>query len=72
MITSPNLKELPKSLIVLGGGLLSWGDFYIDHIRKVFYNHARDMLYDPIDIVISEIGADVGVIGAASLTLELC
>jgi glucokinase len=63
---------LNPQLIVLGGGLLSWGDFYLNHIKKVFYNHVRDMLYDPIDIAISQIGSDVGVIGAASLTLELC
>jgi glucokinase len=65
-------QALNPQCIVLGGGLLSWGDIYIDHIRKVFFDHARDMIFDPFEIVTSKIGPDVGVIGAASLTLELC
>lgn len=63
---------LNPQLIVLGGGLLSWGDLYLDHIKKVFFDHARDMIFDPFDIVTSTIGPDVGVIGAASLALESC
>ena len=65
-------QALNPQLIVLGGGLLSWGDFYLSHIRKIFYERARDMIFDSFEIVISKIGSDVGVIGAASLTLELC
>jgi glucokinase len=65
-------QALNPPLIVLGGGLLSWGDFYLDHIRKTFYGLARDMVYDPIEIKVSEIGPDAGVIGAASLVLEVC
>jgi glucokinase len=65
-------QALNPSLIVLGGGLLSWGDFYLDRIRKTFYELARDMMYDPIEIKTSEIGPDAGVIGAASLALEPC
>jgi glucokinase len=51
-------QALNPPLIVLGGGLMSWGDFYFDRIRETFYAYARDM-----------IGPDVGVIGAASLAL---
>jgi hypothetical protein len=29
-------------------------------------------VYDPIEIKVSEIGPDAGVIGAASLVLEVC
>jgi glucokinase len=65
-------QALNPQCIVLGGGLLSWGDTFINHIRKVFYDYARDMIFDPFGIVTSKIGPDVGVIGAASLTLELC
>jgi glucokinase len=57
-------------LIVLGGGLLSWGEVYLNKIKETFYTYAGNMLYDPLDIVISEIGPDAGVIGAASLPLE--
>lgn len=61
---------LNPPLIVLGGGLTNWGDFYLDKIKSTFYELARDMIFDPIEIVISNIGADAGVIGAAALTLE--
>ena len=57
-------------LIVLGGGLVSWGEIYINRIREKFYGLARDMLFDPIKIVESSIGCDAGLIGAASLILE--
>jgi len=57
-------------IIVLGGGLLSWGDIYLEKIKKTFYEYARDMIFDPLEIVVSKIGPDAGVIGAASLPLE--
>jgi len=65
-------QALNPPIIVLGGGLLSWGDLYLERIRKTFYQLARDMMYDPIEIKVSEIGPDAGVIGAASLVLEQC
>ncbi len=65
-------QALNPPLIVLGGGLLSWGDFYLAQIKKTFYEYARDMIFDPFEIAVSRIGPDVGVIGAASLALELC
>ena len=61
---------LNPPLIVLGGGLMSWGDFYIDTIKTTFFEYARDMIFDPIEIAVSDIGAEAGVIGAASLVLE--
>jgi glucokinase len=63
-------QTLNPPLVVLGGGLTNWGDFYLDKIKATFYELARDMIFDPIHIVISNIGADAGVIGAAALTLE--
>lgn len=63
-------QALNPPIIVLGGGLMNWGDFYLDKIKSTFFNLARDMLYDPIEIVPSKIGSDAGVIGAAALTLE--
>lgn len=65
-------QALNPPIVVLGGGLLSWGEFYLSQIRKTFYAYARDMIFDPFEITISQIGADVGIIGAASLALELC
>jgi len=65
-------QALNPPLIVLGGGLLSWGDFYMDQIRATFNEYVRDMIFDPIDIRVSEIGCHAGVIGAASLATESC
>ena len=63
-------QALNPPLIVLGGGLTNWGDFYLDQIKSTFYGLARDMVFDPMGIVISDIGDDAGVIGAAALALE--
>jgi glucokinase len=57
-------------LILLGGGLMSWGDLYLNRIRETFFRYARDMIYDPIEISLSGIGGEAGMIGAASLILE--
>jgi len=57
-------------LIVLGGGLLSWGEAYINRIRSKFYTLAKNMIFDRIDIVEAATGADAGLIGAAALAIE--
>jgi len=63
-------QALNPPLIVLGGGLMSWGDFYFNQIKRTFYKYAGNMIFDPLEIAVSQIGPDVGVIGAASLVLE--
>lgn len=63
-------QTLNPPLIVLGGGLTNWGDFYLDKIKETFYKLAGDMLVDPIEITLSHIIGDAGVIGAAALSLE--
>lgn len=65
-------QALNPPLIVLGGGLLSWGDFYMEQIRATFNEYVRDMIFDPMDIRVSEIGCHAGVIGAAALVTESC
>lgn len=57
-------------LIILGGGLCSWGDLYLDKIKTRFYELARDMIFDKIEIIESASGNDAGLIGAAALLLE--
>ncbi len=57
-------------LIILGGGLLSWGNGYISHIRDKFYELAKNMIFDRIEIVEAVTGNDAGLIGAAALPLE--
>jgi len=63
-------QTLNPPLIVLGGGLTNWGEFYLDKIKETFYVLARDMIFDPIEITLSDIIGDAGVIGAAALSLE--
>ncbi len=63
-------QTLNPPLIVLGGGLTNWGEFYLDKIKETFYLLARDMIFDPIEITLSDIIGDAGVIGAAALSLE--
>jgi glucokinase len=63
-------QTLNPPLIVLGGGLTNWGEFYLGKIKETFYSLARDMIFDPIEIILSDIIGDAGVIGAAALTLE--
>ena len=57
-------------LIILGGGLTSWGETYLTRVRKKFHELARDMIFDKIEIVESVAGSDAGLIGAAALLLE--
>jgi glucokinase len=57
-------------LIILGGGLLCWGEIYLERIRSKFYELVRDMIFDKIEIVECETGTDAGLIGAAALFLE--
>ena len=63
-------QTLNPPLIVLGGGLTNWGEFYLGKIKETFYELARDMIFDPIKITLSDIIGDAGVIGAAALSLE--
>lgn len=61
---------LNPPLIVLGGGLTNWGEFYLNRIKETFYSLAGEMIFDPIEITLSRIIGDAGVIGAAALSLE--
>ena len=57
-------------VIILGGGLCCWGNSYLSRIKAKFYELARDMIFDKIEIVESAAGCDAGLIGAAALLLE--
>lgn len=57
-------------VIVLGGGLLNWGEPFLDRIRKKFHTLVRDMMHDEMKIEPTEIGPDAGLLGAAALLLE--
>jgi glucokinase len=57
-------------LIVLGGGLTEWGPVYLERVEERFYELAREMMYERVEIRLSELGADAAVLGAAALMLE--
>jgi glucokinase len=57
-------------IIVLGGGLLNWGQQYLERIKAKFYSLVREMMYDEMKIALSELGDNSGLIGAAALILE--
>lgn len=57
-------------LIVLGGGLTEWGPVYLERVEERFYELAREMMYERVEIRPAELGADAAVLGAAALMLE--
>ncbi|MEI6050787.1 MAG: hypothetical protein WCS03_18550 [Bacteroidota bacterium] len=59
-----------KDLLILGGGHMIWGEVFLNMIRKKFYELARVMIFDKIEIVESEAKCDSGFIGTAALLLE--
>ncbi|MDA3941716.1 MAG: ROK family protein [Spirochaetia bacterium] len=63
-------KILDPDAVVLGGGLLQLGDKYMSRIKNQFSFLMQDMMESEMEIKLSEIGADAGLLGAASLLLE--
>jgi len=61
---------LNPGVIVVGGGLTAWGDRFIERIRRSFYRFAGSMMTERMEIRVSSIGADAGLVGAAALTLQ--
>ncbi len=53
--------------LVIGGGLVNLPEYFLEAVKAVFIDHARDMMYDPLDIRRSELGGRAGVLGAAAL-----
>ncbi len=58
-------------LILLGGGLTNWGDYYLEGIKEKFFEMAGDMLFDPIEIRPAALKEDAGLVGAAALCKEI-
>ncbi len=57
-------------IIVLGGGLMKLGEYFLSKIQETFRTLVRDMMFDEISIVLSTLEEDAGAIGAAALLLE--
>ncbi|HUX39918.1 MAG TPA: ROK family protein [Rectinemataceae bacterium] len=55
--------------VVLGGGLMNWGDAFLEGIRERVRELARDMMSEEMPIVAASLEAP-GIVGAASLILE--
>jgi glucokinase len=61
---------LNPEAVILGGGLMNLGEAYIEEVRRTFSDYVKDMMYDPLEIVLAELKGDSGLIGAAALILE--
>ncbi len=57
-------------LIIMGGGLMNWGDAFFARMTSRFHELADAMLFDPVAIVRAALPADSGVVGAASLLFD--
>lgn len=63
-------KMLDPELVILGGGLMSFGDMYMKRIKKRFISHTHEMMSEEMEIKLAETGRDAGLLGAAALVLE--
>ncbi len=61
---------LNPEAVIIGGGLMNLGEEYMAEVRRTFHAYVRNMMYDPMEILLAELGADSGLIGAAALILE--
>ncbi len=57
-------------LIILGGGLMNWGDAFFDRMTARFHELADRMLFDPVNIVRAAIPADSGVMGSSRISMR--
>jgi len=57
-------------VIIIGGGLINLGKYYLDLVKRNFYDLAKDMLFDKIEIKKSHLMENAGIVGAASLIME--
>lgn len=57
-------------MIMLGGGLMNWGQSFFEKINVKFQKMVKNMLYDPIEIALCTLGSNAGLYGAAALALE--
>lgn len=57
-------------VIIIGGGLVNLGKYFMDLVKKKFYQLANDMMFDKIELKKSQLMENAGIIGAASLLME--
>jgi glucokinase-like ROK family protein len=56
--------------IIIGGGVTNAGEFLYEPLKKEFLTHTMAALRDSIDLEISLLGDDAGMLGAVSLALD--
>jgi len=61
---------LNPDVIVLGGGLMNFGDSFTNRIREKFCSLTKEMMCEDMEILVSDMGTDAGLLGAAALVLE--
>lgn len=58
------------SMVVLGGGMARSGQFLLEEVRHAVAAHGIGILVEGAEIVLSELGADAGLIGAGAIAWE--
>jgi glucokinase len=61
---------LNPEMVVLGGGLFQAGDLLLRPVRKEFKRWAQPLAAKKVRIVLSSLGEDTGLYGAAKLAWE--
>jgi glucokinase len=61
---------LNPELVVLGGGVTNAGDALLRPIRDIALREAMRPAAESADVVLATLGADLGVVAAASVALD--
>lgn len=56
--------------VVLGGGLMNLGYGFFDRIKDKFESLVQNMVYEKLEIALTRLDGQAGLIGAAALPLE--
>jgi glucokinase len=54
-------------VIILGGGVTQMGAMLLEPIRRVVQERAMQVPYEAVEIVLAQLGSDVGLVGAGAL-----
>jgi glucokinase len=57
-------------LIILGGGIINFGERLFGPVRRIALSRAMKPLAKVADIVPAQLGAEVGIIGAAAVVMN--
>ncbi|NOY07672.1 MAG: ROK family protein [Spirochaetes bacterium] len=62
---------LNPDVVILGGGMMKLGNEYLNRIKTKFRSLTHEMMVEEMEIKLTKIGEDAGLLGAASLLLEV-